>query len=98
MSASASASSVLDLTQSRAPVTPQETFLKLAEDCTTLGVDKQDVYGDFFASVDSSWLLRFEKEVSDRLGKEKGLFIPSGVMAQQIALLNHQACRNGKND
>jgi len=87
--ASFSSPSMVDLSLSRPTVTPQDTFTQLAQDCTTLGVSHQDVYGDFSASADTSWLNRFETELSGVMGKDKGMFLPSGVMAQQIALLVH---------
>lgn len=83
-------SAVIDLTLSKSPTTPQETFTQLAGHCVSLGVDKQDVYGDFGAPAGTSWLDRFEAELSEAVGKEKGIFLPSGVMAQQIALLIHK--------
>lgn len=42
--------------------------------------ESSDVYG----AGDS--LARFEKEVAERVGKEAAVFMPSGTMAQQIAL------------
>ena len=42
----------------------------------------------------SSFLRRFEKEIADELGMEDAVFMPSGVMAQGIALLIH--ARQGK--
>lgn len=89
--------SVVDLSLSRAQVSPQDTFTDLADQCTALGITKQDVYGDFSAPEGSSWLDRFETELSEALGKKKGMFLPSGGMAQSIALLVHlKAAEQGK--
>lgn len=85
-----SSSPIVELTLSRKPATPQETFLTLAEHCATFDITKQDVYGDFSIPADVSWLQRFESELAEAVGKEAALFLPSGGMAQQIALLIHQ--------
>lgn len=53
-------------------------------------VDQADVYGS------AEWLNEFEKSVAERLGKEAGLFLPSGTMAQQIVLCCAQKCRLGE--
>lgn len=82
--------SIVELTLSRKPATPQETFLNLAEHCAPLEITKQDVYGDFSIPTYASWLQRFESELGEAVGKEGALFLPSGGMAQQIALLIHQ--------
>ena len=39
---------------------------------------------------DQSFLRRFEAEIAAEVGKEDAVFMPSGVMAQSIALLVHQ--------
>ena len=63
-----------------------------------------DVYGDFlgYGGVSSnltngttttmtpSFLRRFEQELAEELGMEDAVFMPSGVMAQSIALLIHR--------
>ena len=54
-----------------------------------------DVYGDFNKSSKESYLRLFEQEVAENLGKEDGVFMPSGVMAQCIALLIHNS-KDGK--
>eukprot|EP00977_Amphora_coffeiformis_P023434 scaffold13356_cov147-Amphora_coffeaeformis.AAC.2 len=42
---------------------------------------------------DESFLRRFEAEIAAEIGKEDAVFMPSGVMAQSIALLIHQRRR-----
>lgn len=46
-----------------------------------------DVYGDFGADASTSWLRAFEREVATATDLDDAVFMPSGVMAQQIALL-----------
>jgi threonine aldolase len=43
--------------------------------------------------LDPSFLRRFEKEIAQEVGKEDAVFMPSGVMAQSIALLVHQQAK-----
>lgn len=76
------------LSQARDIASPYDLFTSLAESCNKLGIESQDVYGDF--ELEDSWLRKFEKEVRVNLGMEDGLFMPSGVMAQMIALKVHQ--------
>ena len=76
----------LILSQARLPLDPQEYILGLSSACENLGVSSQDVYGDFNCSENSSWLKLFESSVSKILQKYDSLFVPSGVMAQNIVL------------
>ena len=58
----------------------------LARDALLLeedGKDLIDVYGE------GAWLQSFEDEVAEVLGKEKALFVPTGVCAQMMALAVH---------
>lgn len=72
------------------PLTPAEAMRELAAACERLGVTEWDVYGDFNANANGdSFLRRFEAELADELGKQDAVFMPSGVMAQSIALLIH---------
>jgi threonine aldolase len=83
----------VELVSSRAPATPKEQFLLMAELCDQYDIQKNDVYGDFTvtsANTDSSWIRSFEKAVSERLGTEDGLFVVSGTMGQAIASKIHQ--------
>jgi threonine aldolase len=55
-----------------------------------------NVYGGFselpnhyFSEASSSYLRKFEAEIAKDFGKEDAVFMPSGVMAQNIALLIH---------
>lgn len=68
-------------------LSPAETMHQIADDCDRLGVESPDVYGDF--NLDNSFLRQFEAEIAEEFGKENSVFMPSGVMAQQIALLIH---------
>lgn len=43
-----------------------------------------DVYGN-----QSAWLARFEAEIAGALGKERAVFVPTGVAAQNMALAVH---------
>ncbi len=45
---------------------------------------KEDEYGDDYGEGD--YIANFEKQIADLLGKESAVFMPSGTMAQQIAL------------
>ena len=64
----------------------------LQSDLASLGLpprldEAPDYYGDFPKDHTTSYLRTFEREVSSTLGKEDGVFMPSGVMAQSIALM-----------
>ena len=64
------------------PKTMKDWFERLAafvddEDDKMLATDH---YGE------GAYIEAFEKEIAELLGKEKGVFLPSGTMAQQIAL------------
>jgi threonine aldolase len=53
-------------------------------------VNPWDTYGDFDKQpVTSSFLRQFEQEVASLLGKDDAVGMPSGIMAQSIALLIH---------
>jgi Beta-eliminating lyase len=53
-------------------------------------VDPWDTYGDYDKQpVTSSFLRQFEQEVATLLGKDDAVGMPSGIMAQSIALLIH---------
>ena len=45
---------------------------------------KDDEYGDNYGAGD--YIANFEKQIANLLGKESAVFMPSGTMAQQIAL------------
>ena len=72
---------------------PADVLSSLGKSCEELGIHEFDVYGDFMGDYNKdaseSYLRRFEKEVSAEFGKEDALFLPSGTMAQSIALLIH---------
>jgi threonine aldolase len=71
--------------------TPAETLRSLADACDSLGIEAWDVYGDFDRDAASSYLKRFEQEIATEFGKPDAVFMPSGVMAQSIALLIHNS-------
>ncbi|KAJ1434499.1 beta-eliminating lyase-domain-containing protein [Ochromonadaceae sp. CCMP2298] len=77
---------MIELWNSRLKKTPQELLLEISQ--AAEGMD-WDVYGDYGTSADTSYLRAFEKEVGAFFGKEDALFLPSGVMAQLIALQIH---------
>ena len=56
-----------------------ETFLELSSYCKENQIDK-DLYGS------GEFLNKFESEMAELVGMEMGLFLPSGVMAQLIAI------------
>jgi threonine aldolase len=60
-------------------LSPADGLRELAEYCERTGL-KRDVYGE------GDGLRDFEKRVADFLGYEAAVFMPSGTMAQQIAL------------
>jgi hypothetical protein len=74
------------LFQARPPLDPVSFFQELAVKSVELGVTKQDIYGDFNLAPEISSLRQFEAEVAAYLGKEDALFVPSGIMAQNIVL------------
>jgi threonine aldolase len=80
---------VLSLQPPHVPHTPAETFRILSDACLEHGINAFDVYGDFESSPGSSCLREFERTVADELGFDDAVFMPSGVMAQSIALLIH---------
>jgi threonine aldolase len=88
--------SPVELFRARKLKSPEETCLELAQACNTLQINNQDTYGDYSLAPDQSWLRKFENEVASLFGYEDGLFLPSGVMAQQIAILVHDETQNTK--
>ncbi len=71
---------------------PQPLRARLAEIAEAAGdAEYPDVYGEG-ALVES-----FESEIAQLLGKEAAVFMPSGTMAQQIALRIHADRRNCRN-
>jgi threonine aldolase len=89
-------SSVTFLTRARTIPPPEESIKQLALDLAIIpgNISQQDMYGDFSSTPDVSILRRFEAEVSTIFGKEDAIFLPSGTMAQQIALCIHSEGRN----
>jgi len=58
---------------------PAEEFRLLADWCEANGIE-HDIYGE------GELLARFERKIADLLGKSAAVFMPSGVMAQLIAI------------
>lgn len=87
----------IDLQSQHFPRNPSDTLLQLSKACDELGIDAFDVYGDFAEeSKTNSYLRKFESEVADLFGKEDAVFMPSGTMAQGIALKIHSK-NDGRN-
>ena len=59
-----------ELWNSRPRISPANLLRGLAEECTKLNIQSCDMYGDFEASKDQSYLRRFESEISETFGKE----------------------------
>ena len=74
------------LASARRAEDPKLVLSDLSSACERLNISSHDIYGDFTCSKDNSWLRTFELEVSQYFGKENGLFLISGTMAQGIAL------------
>ncbi|CAJ1942908.1 unnamed protein product [Cylindrotheca closterium] len=68
-------------------LSPSESMHQIATECDKLDVGTPDLYGDFH--LENSFLRQFEADLAEEFGKEDAVFLPSGVMAQQIALLVH---------
>lgn len=77
-------------------MSPEETLRQLAEQCEELGIKTWDIYGDFHLTKTDSFLRRFEGELAKEFQKEDAVFMPSGVMAQSIALLIHSKGIQGR--
>ena len=70
----------------------QQKLSSILDDLKYLGLKDDaamDTYGDFGKDSGDSMLREFEAEVAKELGLEDAVFMPSGVMAQQIALCVH---------
>jgi Beta-eliminating lyase len=80
---------VLSLQPPHVSRTPAETFRILSDACLEHGINAFDVYGDYEATSNSSFLRQFERTVADEVGFDDAVFMPSGVVAQSIALLIH---------
>ena len=93
---------VITMLQSPHPIySPIEKLQQTIVDCKKLGITEWDIYGDFDKQAGSaslaSFLRSFEKEISQEFGKEDGVFMPSGGMAQSIALLIHSNTHTNSN-
>eukprot|EP00978_Attheya_sp_CCMP212_P047974 scaffold455933_cov59-Attheya_sp.AAC.3 len=70
-------------------LSPSLILSSLADSCEEMGMKTLDLYGDFYLTSEESSLRKLEANLSDTFGKEDAVFMPSGVMAQNIALLIH---------
>lgn len=70
---------------------PEEILRSIADSCQTLSIPNLDLYGDFHLEkgAETSYLRQFEAEIAKEFGMDDAVFMPSGVMAQSIALLIH---------
>lgn len=85
----------VDLQSQHPRVSPSQTLRSLAQFCDDNDIETFDVYGDFHLTQDTSYLRQFESEVAACFGKDDAVFMPSGVMAQSIALLIHSKSSRG---
>ena len=92
---------VILLQQQHPDRSPDEAFEELAAYCREKKISRFDVYGDFHDDDNNnsnrrnhegdSFLRQFEKTLAQELRMVDAVFMPSGVMAQSISLLIHQA-------
>ena len=88
---------VLELYKTRAS-TPGSVFASMQATVADLNIATFDVYGDYNELPATSYLRRFEAQVAGDLGKEDALFVPSGVMAQNIVMcINKEEASGGSN-
>lgn len=71
-----------------APLSVRDQLLQLAQ--ATAEDERPDVYGG------GELIESFDREIAELLGKEAAVFMPSGIMAQQIALRIHCDRRNNR--
>ena len=90
------ARSIVSLQAPHPEISPAGRLRQMADDCEKYGIATSDVYGDFHLSHNDSFLRSFERTLALELNKEDAVFMPSGVMAQQIALLIHSNNRTTK--
>lgn len=79
--------------QNQHPIeSPSKKLNSLAHSCDLLSIEDFDMYGDFHPDkAETSHIRRFESEIAQEFGKEDAVFMPSGVMAQSIALMIHSS-------
>jgi len=81
---------MIELNNSKPKISPATVYGELSHLATNYRLDCFDVYGDYDKDNESSILRSFEGSVALLFGKDDALFVPSGVMAQQIALMVYQ--------
>ncbi len=82
---------IIDLQMQHDKLTPREKMDQIASACEALNINEFDVYGDYDKDEKTSFLRNFERDVAKDFNKEDAVFMPSGVMAQSIALLIHSS-------
>jgi hypothetical protein len=74
-------SMIVNLASPSVDMSPAASLRFLADECDRLKIESRDVYGG-----GAPWLSDFEGKVAAFTRKEAALYVPSGTMAQQIAL------------
>jgi threonine aldolase len=75
------------LSRAFAPAKASDVLSSLAADAAVIeagGAGVIDAYGE-----SSGWLKSFEAQIAEALGKERAVFVPTGVAAQNMALAVH---------
>ena len=83
----ASAGGLRILSRAFAPAKASDVLSSLAADAAVIeagGAGVIDAYGE-----SSGWLKSFEAQIAEALGKERAVFVPTGVAAQNMALAVH---------
>ncbi len=60
----------IELWNSRPRISPADQLLALSTECTKLNIQACDMYGDFDATPEQSYLRRFEAEIAGTFEKE----------------------------
>jgi threonine aldolase len=71
---------------SRLPFHPKDFFEDCAQQCVQYNIQKADMYNDYDQTAQTSSLRAFEADVARHIGKEDGIYVPSGCMAQLMVL------------
>ena len=89
---------IIQLQSPHEVLSPSQRLQVLSEICDDENINGWDVYGDYHKTSDdpTSFLRKFESQVAKEFGKDDAVFMPSGVMAQSIALLIQNQQTNKK--
>lgn len=82
---------IANLASPTVELSPAASLRFLADECERLQIESRDVYGG-----GADWLSNFEGKVADFTRKEAALYVPSGTMAQQIALAIYREDENNR--